>query len=183
MLIGERIQLRAFRPDEFKMVRSWFEDPDKVTGPNQLYWPEMSDQVYQSLQQDSSPNEREGRFAIELLDSQKVIGQIRYFTVSLQEQVVEFFEIGYAITDLAERRRGYAKEACALLIDYLFDTFSIRRIGASTLGANEPSVRLLEDLGFIYEGAIRQAVTISGQWTDFFWYGLLREEWMARRRG
>lgn len=181
MLIGERIQLRAFRPDEFDMVRAWFDDPEKVAGPQQPFWAETGDLVYQGLQYDSEPNAEGGRLAIELLDSQKVIGIIRYGTVSLLQQLVAFYEIGYAITDLAERRKGYAREACVLLIDYLFETYSIRRIGASTLGANEPSARLLEDLGFTHEGAIRKAAYFADEWADYFWYGLLREEWEARR--
>jgi ribosomal-protein-alanine N-acetyltransferase len=181
MLTGERIQLRAFRPDEFEMVRGWFDDPEKVAGPQQPYWAEAGDQVYESLRYDAEPNAQEGRLAIELLDSQKVIGMIRYGTVSLLQQLVAFYEIGYAITDLAERRKGYATEACVLLIDYLFATYPIRRVGASTLGANEPSARLLEYLGFTHEGAIRKAAYVADEWADYFWYGLLREEWEARR--
>jgi RimJ/RimL family protein N-acetyltransferase len=183
MLNGQRIQLRVFRPDEFEMVRGWFDDPKKVAGPHQPYWDGIGDQVIESLQVDLNPGDQGGRFAIELLDSGKVIGTIRYYAVSLAQQFVSFYEIGYAITDLSERRKGYATEACALLIDYVFDTFAVRRIGASTLGANEPSARLLESLGFVHEGSIRQAVynQSTDDWTDYFWYGLLREEWMARR--
>jgi len=181
MLTGERIQLRAFSPDEFEMVREWFDDPQKVAGPQQPYWAETGDQVLESLQYDAEPNDTEGRLAIELLSNGKVIGMIRYSTVSLLRDMIAFYEIGYAITDLRERRKGYAKEACVLLIDYLFDTYPIRRIGASTLGANEPSARLLEYLGFIHEGAIRKAVYMDDEWADYFWYGLLREEWEARR--
>ena len=182
MLTGERIQLRAFRPDEFEMVRAWFDDPRKVAGPQQqVDLSAVGDQVVQSLQYSAEPGEAEGRFAIELLADGRVVGMIRYFTTPLMEGMYANYEIGYLIADLAERRKGYAREACLLLIDYLFASTDIRRVGASTLGANEPSARLLESLGFIHEGATRKAALVGGDWADYFWYGLLREEWTARR--
>ena len=182
MLTGERIQLRAFRPDEFEMVRAWFDDPARVAGPGPQ--PDLSavgDQVLQSLQYSPDPTDAEGRFAIELLADGRVVGMIRYYTAVIMEGTIANYEIGYLIADLDERRKGYAREACALLLDHLFDSYDIRRVGASTLGANEPSARLLESLGFIHEGAIRKAAFVGGEWTDYFWYGLLREEWTARR--
>lgn len=180
MLIGERITLRAFRPDELEMLRGWFADPARVAGPQQqVDLSALGDQIAESLSDNAEPTGEEGRFAIELTAEQKVIGMIRYYTVPLLEGMVANYEIGYLIADLAERRKGYAREACILLLDYLFDTFDIRRVGASTLGANEPSARLLESLGFIHEGAIRKAVFVAGEWADYFWYGLLREEWAA----
>lgn len=181
MLTGERVRLRAFHPDEFETVRGWFDERDKAIGPYQPYWLGVGDMVYQSLQTDNALTPQSGRLAIEVLEGHKIIGMIRYYTQTVVRQMIEFYEIGYAITDLAERRKGYARDACSLLLDYLFATYPVTRVGATTLGENEPSARLLTSLGFAHEGTIRKAVFISGQWADVFTFGLLREEWAARR--
>ena len=181
MLTGERIRLRTFRPDEYETVRGWFEEREKAIGPYQPYWLGTAERVYESLQTGISIDDKAGRLAIEVLESHKLIGIIRYYTQVVVPDMIEYYEIGYTITDLAERRKGYAREACVLLIDYLFDTYPVTRVGAATLGANEPSTRLLTSLGFAHEGTIRKSVFISGQWADVFTFGLLREEWMAHR--
>ena len=89
-------------------------------------------------------------------------------------------EIGYLLT----RRhwgQGLAREAVSRLLDLLFVDEGWRRACADTDPDNEASNALLRALGFTLEGRLR------GEWEthigvrDSYIWGLLREEWLARR--
>ena len=75
------------------------------------------------------------------------------------------YNIGIDI-DPAHRRRGYGAEAQALLARYLFDTYTIERVEASTDVENVPEQRALERAGFTREGVLRRAQWRAGAWRD-----------------
>lgn len=89
-------------------------------------------------------------------------------------------EIGY-ILRRDQWGRGYAREAVARLLDLLFVEEGRRRVFADTDPENEPSIRLLQSLGFRREGLL------LGEWEthigvrDSVIWGLLRDEWTSRR--
>jgi RimJ/RimL family protein N-acetyltransferase len=180
MLIGKRIRLRPFREDEMDMFEGWFEDPDRMLGPGQAYMLGLGPRIRGYLAGNLDPTRDAGMLAIEHTEAGKVIGMVRYSLEKVVPDVLEHYEIGYALGDLELRRQGYMLEACTLLIDYLFDAYPITRISALIFAANEPSMRLLQKLGFQREGTLRKAVHKGGQWYDAAWFGLLREEWSAR---
>lgn len=53
------------------------------------------------------------------------------------------------------RRLGYASESARAVLEHGFDELGIRRIIAMADPDNEPSIRLLQTLGFVYEGKVR----------------------------
>ncbi len=63
-------------------------------------------------------------------------------------------EIGYAVVP-AYRRQGYGTEAVKALIAWAFNHPELKSITAETLPRSKESMRLLEKLGFSYQG-IRQ---------------------------
>jgi len=79
------------------------------------------------------------------------------------------------------RRRGYAAEAAAALLDYGFASLCLGRIEAETSVHNEPSWRLMERLGMRREGRLREATVADGQPLDSYLYTILPEEWRAAR--
>lgn len=60
-------------------------------------------------------------------------------------------EIGYSVVPEFQRR-GFATEACLALIALAFARPQVRRIVAHTLDGLTPSIRVLEKLGFVYDG-------------------------------
>ena len=85
------------------------------------------------------------------------------------------YNIGIDI-DPAHRRRGYGAEAQALLARYLFDTYTVERVEASTDIENIPEQRALERAGFTREGVLRRAQWRAGDWHDVVLYSKLRGE-------
>ena len=91
-------------------------------------------------------------------------------------------DVWYVVADTAERGKGYGSEAVELLIDHLFRSLALERVGATTDVANAASTRLLERIGLEREGTIRRSLFHHGAWHDVHLYGLTRPEWAARAR-
>jgi RimJ/RimL family protein N-acetyltransferase len=76
---------------------------------------------------------------------------------------------------------GYMREATAALVDFAFGTVGLRRLEAEIDPRNEASARLLERVGFVKEGHLRQRWDTKGEVSDSALYGLLRSDWAERR--
>ncbi len=78
------------------------------------------------------------------------------------------------------RSKGYAKEACKLVIEHLFMHLNVHRIELYVASNNIPAIKLYENLGFIQEGIKREAIWINGKYDDLLVYSTLFHEF---RRG
>jgi len=89
-------------------------------------------------------------------------------------------EIGYSFVR-AWQGRGYATEAMELVVAWLFEHHHLRRLEAYLHPDNVASARLLERLGFLYEGTKRLSFGSDDDPSDDPVYGLLRDEWARWR--
>jgi aminoglycoside 6'-N-acetyltransferase len=87
--------------------------------------------------------------------------------------------IGYTIATDAQGH-GYATEAVAAVLDALFTEAGIHRVVASIDPHNPASRRVLEKLGFRYEGRSPSSVFVRGEWTDDDRFALLASEHAER---
>jgi len=83
--------------------------------------------------------------------------------------------IGYWI-DEQVANRGLMTTALALVCDHLFFTKQLHRIEIAIRPENEPSNRLVQRLGFRYEGLRKSFLHINGHWCDHNIYVLMRDE-------
>lgn len=90
--------------------------------------------------------------------------------------------LGYTLAP-QHHGKGFALEAAGALVDAVFARTEVHRVVATLDPANHASMRVLEQLGFRYEGTARSAEPIRGEWVDDMRFALLRtdrEEWLAR---
>ena len=77
---------------------------------------------------------------------------------------------------------GYATEAVRGLIRISVEERPLRRVTVNCFAGNEPSWRLMEQVGKRRElHGVRSSLHRSGGWVDDFSYALLAEEWRASR--
>ena len=88
-------------------------------------------------------------------------------------------ELGYALGS-PHWRRGYMIEALPVLIDHAFGELGLRRLEADVDPRNEPSLRLLDKLGFEREGYLRERYDVNGELQDTVMLGLLARERAGR---
>ncbi|RYU09565.1 GNAT family N-acetyltransferase [Nocardioides iriomotensis] len=84
--------------------------------------------------------------------------------------------LGYCLAEAAWGQ-GYATEAARALLRWAFDTLDLNRVQAETDTRNTASARVLEKLGFVREGTLREDCVVNGDVSDSWVYGLLRREW------
>ncbi len=91
---------------------------------------------------------------------------------NVQRGSADSASIGYWI-GAPYARRGYMREAIAVLLPMLFGELRLYRLEAAAVTANRPSRRLLESLGFHHEGTAREYLRIDGRRQDHALYALL----------
>lgn len=64
----------------------------------------------------------------------------------------------------------------ALAVDHCFRSLGVHRIEICIRPENAPSLRVVEKLGFRYEGLRRRYIHINGDWRDHFCFALVAEE-------
>lgn len=85
-------------------------------------------------------------------------------------------ELGYVL-GRAHWGTGLMHEAMRGFVGFAFGTLGLRRLEASVDPRNVASARLLERVGFVREGLLRQRWTTKGELCDAALYGLLRDDW------
>jgi RimJ/RimL family protein N-acetyltransferase len=105
-----------------------------------------------------------------------LIGHVTYFDLNFRNRSVE---IGYLLAPAA-RGKGFAREAIALLLGYLFGGLGLNKVYAQTASSNTASTKMLEALGFQRDGVLRQHHMEDGELRDDFVYSILLSEWRAR---
>jgi ribosomal-protein-alanine N-acetyltransferase len=114
-------------------------------------------------------------YAITVHPDPRPIGACGCFWASQPHRTME---IGYWIAE-PFWGQGIAVEACRPLIRVAFRDFETERLQARVIAGNTASSRVLEKLGFRFEGALRAALLRRGVFEDVLFYSLLRQEWQA----
>jgi NitT/TauT family transport system substrate-binding protein len=68
-------------------------------------------------------------------------------------------------------------EACRELVRYSFETMKPQRIQARVIDGNAASIRVLEKLGFRFEGTLRSAILRRGRFEDVHFFASLQDEY------
>ena len=106
------------------------------------------------------------------LDDGQLVG-----AMSLEKKEPGIAELGYWVGK-PFWRRGYATEAGRAVLRYGFEQCGLHRIFACHFTRNPASGRVLQKIGMMREGAMRQHVVKWGEPLDVVCYGALRDEWM-----
>ncbi len=84
-------------------------------------------------------------------------------------------QLGYWVSQRAAGH-GVTPTAVALATDYCFRRLNLHRMEICIRPENAASLRVVEKLGFRYEGLRRRYIHINGDWRDHFSFALTAEE-------
>ncbi|HTA66211.1 MAG TPA: GNAT family N-acetyltransferase [Xanthomonadaceae bacterium] len=173
LLRGERVNLRAPRDGDQAALFALFSSPEVVRYWSTPAWKELAQADAWLARQARSVSAGSGlTWAIARGDDDALIG-----TVSLHAFAPEQgrAEIGYVLHP-AHWGRGLASEAVRLALRHAFAGLGLRRIEADTDPRNTGSCALLEALGFVREGVLRERWLVDGEVSDTALFGLLKGE-------
>lgn len=83
--------------------------------------------------------------------------------------------IGYWVSERFAGK-GITPTAVALATDASFNEFGLHRMEICIRPENEASLRVVQKLGFRYEGLRRRYIHIDGDWRDHYAFALTRED-------
>ncbi len=115
--------------------------------------------------------------AITLREDGRMIGDIG---LRFPEKETWQAEMGISL-DPRYHGLGYASEAMRAVMKYAFESLGKHRLYASIDPRNRASIALVERLGFRREAHFLLSIRWKGAWADDLIYGMLDEEWRARR--
>lgn len=108
-----------------------------------------------------------------LHEPERIIGSMSFANIRKEPYLSTVF--GYDV-DEEEQGKGYTTEACSAAMKHLFTRSRIHRVEARVLPENKASIRVLEKLGFQYEGIERSSILIRGSFHDHLRYSYINED-------
>jgi RimJ/RimL family protein N-acetyltransferase len=178
-LEGATVRLRPLVPEDYGRLFAWYNDPE-IVAPYDRFTVDTMDSFVAAVEAaPGDPAAVAPRFVVERRDPPGAIGFVGYYRA---HPILEYVDVWYVLGDRQARGHGFGREAVGLLIDHIFGTTAIERVGATCDVDNAPSYRLLEGLGLRREGSLRSALYHHGRWHDVYVYGVTRSEWADRRR-
>jgi RimJ/RimL family protein N-acetyltransferase len=177
-LVAERIVLRRFRKDDLAAFVAYRNDPEVARYQSWSACSEAEGRHFITEMQESEPGRRGEwyQFAIALQSNGQLIGDC---ALGMKLEDERQAEIGYTLAR-AYQKQGYASEAIRTLLGYVFGTLKIHRVIAQVDCRNDPSVALLERLGFRREAHFLQNFWFKGAYSDEYIYALLQAEYRAK---
>jgi|SRR5688572_12008019 len=175
----KRLVIRDFRIEDWKAVHAYASNPVVVA---HLPWgPNSADQTIEfiraAVEDAARPNRRRFEMAVVLREEDRLVG-----AVGLRLSGTENRDAGMGyVVHQDYWRRGIASEAASAVIEFGFRQRGLHRIWAEVDPGNPASARVLEKVGMIREGRLRQHKWYKEDWRDSHLYSILYPEWKLAR--
>jgi RimJ/RimL family protein N-acetyltransferase len=177
-LDGDGLTLRAMtEADATALLRSWGD----ASVMRFMARPPLADRTEASAFiaeiAQGAADERLLQWGIQMEGGSDIVGTV---TLMLSDLAHETAEIGFAI----QRDRwgeGIVSRAAALAVAYAFDALRLHRLQADCDPRNPGSLRVLEKLGFVREGVLRERYLQLEERQSAVLLGLLAAEFRAQR--
>ncbi len=177
-LRSDRVMLRAPAIGDFPQWAKLREDSRSFLAPWEPIWP-ADDLTKLAFRRRIRRYQREIRngtgypFFVFSPDGETLLGGLTLSHV--QRGVAQSAALGYWM-GAPFAGKGHMSAAVRTVIAFGFDTLHLNRIEAACLPHNNPSMGLLEKVGFHREGYARKYLCIDGRWQDHVLYGLVRDD-------
>jgi len=169
MLVGDNIRLRALEPEDLDLFYLW-ENDSKIWKISQTYTPFSKHLLSRYLE-----NAHQDIFTIKQLrlmiekDGQ-AIGTVELFDFDPTNMRAG---LGIWIVQNSDRRKGYAKEALRLIIEYAFFKLQLNQLYCNISSSNQPSINLFSSLDFMLVGVKKKWNKTPNGWEHELMFQLL----------
>jgi ribosomal-protein-alanine N-acetyltransferase len=174
----ERLLLRPLRADDAAALFAAFSDAQVMRYWSTAPWTSI-DRAHDIIARDAKAMAGGEwlRLGIETTGDGRLVGMCTLFDFHVESRRAQ---LGYAQAS-AVWGRGIMREALTALLGHGFGVLGLHRVEADVDPRNERSVRLLERLGFVQEGLLRERWIVAGEISHSALFGLLRAEWREQR--
>jgi RimJ/RimL family protein N-acetyltransferase len=175
---GQIVNLRALEPEDIPLVNRWRNDP-KVLGEayGEMLPPESLEATQRWSETWTGTEVRTGlaylQWGVECDD--KLIGLAQLF--DMDWRVYRLAEHGIGICDLNKQNSPAGVDTLITLNEYAFEGMNLNRLWVKIPIYRESTAQqLIDHLGYVREGLLREQYYVSGKYVDTLVLGLLRRD-------
>ncbi len=174
MVENDAVCLRPVERADLPLLERWTNDPVHNAPYNMFGFRHAA--LEEQFNKNGLLDPRGGVLIVLERETEEVLGSVSYHRVAYgPNEGSQVYNIGITLGP-EHRGKGYGTQAQRLFADYLFSTYLIMRVEASTDITNKAEQRALEKAGFTREGVARKAQWRAGDWHDLVVYSKLRGE-------
>lgn len=170
--MNRQIYLRAFEPEDYKVIVSWRNDREiaqKLGGSISYFSAERE----KKWVLDTIYGHGDVKLAICLREDNSHIGNVYLTGINYINRTAESHIM---IGDKSCWGKGYGGEALMEILTYGFNELGLNRIEARINADNTASLRLFQKIGYRREGVLREAIYKNGRYKDVIVMSILKEE-------
>ncbi len=120
----------------------------------------------------SYPSKMPEKISFKIEKENEIIGEVSFSRLRWFNRKAELS----LILKKEHQEKGYAKKILKTIIDFAFNRMNLHRLEAEIIKTNERSLKLIESLGFVFEGELREAKYQNGKYVSVLRYSLLKHE-------
>jgi RimJ/RimL family protein N-acetyltransferase len=175
MLRAEHIYLRPLRRDDLPLLVELVNNVAYLSEFNFFGFHSPAGMEKQ-FEEDGLLGSEDGTLLIVACENDEIVGDVSYRQVRYGPGSASVaYDLGIVLMP-EHRGKGWGVQAQQLITEYLFSTYPIMRVEASTDVTNIAEMKALEKAGFTREGVLRQAQWRGGTWHDLVVFSKLRRE-------
>ncbi len=176
MLLGSRISIGPFVPEDSAAMFCWFNDV--AAARLDLAYRPVDMMTHQQWWQGLGKDPSKVVFAIRKISDPAIIGFVQIVGIN---GVHRSAEIGIRIGEEKNRGQGFGAEALRLALDFCWNHLNLNRAQLTVFQHNHRAIGAYKAAGFCKEGRMRKAAFIGGNWVDLIMMAALRPP--QRKRG
>ncbi len=161
---GKHVRIRAYQPTDSdrNLIKSWLSDRH---GRHFL----LSRTTSKTVAFDELADNGSNIFGLITEHDNTPIGSVAFLDYDAKQRKAELRKL---IGEPDMRGKGLAKEATRLWIRYGIEALALKKVYLNTLNTNIKNIKLNEELGFEFEGILRNEVFFDGQYHDVLRMGM-----------
>ena len=165
------ITIRKFERDDIPKKVEWINNPAN----NQFLHYDLPLEVEKTQKWFDNNIGRTDRFDAVIEVDGVPCGTIGLLSIDRKNSKAEFY---IAMGETSLKGKGVSTQATRLMIDYAFNVLLLNRVYSFIEVENIPSIKLVEKVGFIREGRLKNDIMSHGQPVDRFAYGICKEDYL-----
>jgi len=172
IITGDNIRLRPLTEQDMALKVKWYNDPAvrKTLVVDEVFELAKTMDWFHSL----AANDTRADFLVESPDGVP-IGITGLIDIDRRNKTAQCYCV---IGEKAFWGKGIGTEIHSVLFQWGFETLGIEKIWAHIRTNNPAIFRVVEKLGFVKEGTLRQHAIVNGERIDLYHIGLLRPEFI-----
>ena len=176
-----RVYLRAFESGDHLLTHAWRRDPEitaATVGPAYVVSLERECRWVEEKSIDTSESTY---WAICLAENDEMIGYLSISDLDQRTRSVQWSGLIIGRKDLWNA--GLATEAAGLMLRHIFEELGMHRLWAYGLAEHAASLAMMERVGLVREGLLRDAAFKGGRFRDVVVLGILEDRYRGLQAG